>query len=425
MDSDNLSNMPRETKVPLRVAILVSQFPNIVQTYILNHIISLKNSGTVTAIIAVSNPKQTEVHPAVHEYDLMSEVIYINTVKVSELKQIFTLPLYEPRYLSALNKVFFSNLWKTYGIKYGIKAILTAKILSTHDFDLIHSHTLISSYEYLYLKDIFRIPIITTFHGFEPKNSKTLAIEKTQLVLRKTDAFIVNTCFAQKQLTDMGCQKDKIHIIPQGTNTIDFPYKSRKISKKQPIIILSVGRLSIEKGFHVAINAMAKVVKHFPDIKYHIIGSGPEETNLSKLINRLGLQKTVKIYGAVSTENLLTHYSSAHMFILPSIDFRDGSHTETQGVVLQEAQSSGIPIIASKTGGIPEVIKNGETGLLFDEENDAQLAQLIESLINDKDLYQNLSIQARKDVEDNYSIDVVGARLMDVYKNTLSKSNES
>ena len=409
----------------MRIAILISQFPNIVQTYILNHIIFLKNSGADTVIIATYNPKQKETHPAVNKYNLINETIYINTDGVSALKQIFTLPLHKPRYLSILKRVAFSSLWKRYGKKYGIKAVLTAKILPANGFDIIHSHSLINSYKYLYLKEIFHTPIITTFHGFEPKSSKPLADKKIRFVLEKTDAFIVNTRFAQTQLTDLGCHKGKIHIIPQGTNTADFPYKSRKISKKHPIIILSVGRLSIEKGFHIAIKAIAKAVKHFPDIKYHIIGSGPEEADLTALIHRLDLQETVKIYGSVSTDELLNHYSNAHMFILPSIDFQDGSHTETQGVVLQEAQSSGIPVIASKTGGIPEVIKDGKTGLLFDEKNDTQLAELIESLITNSDLYQSLSLQARKDVENNYSIDAIGAQLLHVYKSTLSKINES
>ena len=218
----------------------------------------------------------------------------------------------------------------------------------------------------------------------------------------------------------MGCKKEKVYIIPQGTNTADFPYLPRTILKEQPIIILSVGRLSIEKGFHVAIKAINIAVKRFPNIQYHIVGSGPEESNLTELIQSLGLQETIKIYGSVSTGTLLTHYSNAHIFILPSIDFRDGSHTETQGVVIQEAQSCGIPVIASKTGGIPEVVKDGTTGLLFNEENDAQLAQLIDSLIINTDFYQDLGVQARKDVEDNYSIDVIGSRLIDTYKKILS-----
>ena len=165
----------------MRAIILVRQFPNIVQTYILNHIISLKNLGTDTAIIAVSDPKQSEIHPAVNQYNLMSETIYINTVRYGALSQVFTYPLH----LSNFNKALFSSLWTKYGIKYGLKAVLTAKSLPIHNCDVIHSHTLISSYEYLYLKDIFHIPIITTFHGFEPKSSKQLAAKKIQTVFEK------------------------------------------------------------------------------------------------------------------------------------------------------------------------------------------------------------------------------------------------
>ena len=280
MHSPKSANMNREIKKPLRVAILVRQFPNIVQTYILNHIVSLRNSGADTVIIAESNPKQAETHPAVKKYNLISDTVYINTDGANILKQIFTIPLYRPRYLSAIKKIIFSGLWKQYGFKYGIKAALSAKSLSVCEFDIIHSHTLFSSYEYLYLKDVFNIPIITTFHGLEPKSSKPLSTEKISIVLEKVNAFIVNTRFARKQLSDMGCEQNKIHIIPQGTNTDNFPFIPRAISAGDDITILSVGRLSIEKGFHIAIKSIAKLIKKYPTIKYHIVGSGPEEENL-------------------------------------------------------------------------------------------------------------------------------------------------
>lgn len=411
--------MNSEIKNNLRVAILVRQFPNIVQTYILNHIISLKNVGVDTVIIATANPRQAETHPEVNEYNLMDETMYINTGRANLLKQIFTLPLYKPNYFSAFLKILFSSIWKQYGLLYGIKALVTAKSLSSGVFDIAHSHTLISSYEYLYYKKIFNIPLVTTFHGFEPKSSKSLADKKVQLVLENVDAFVVNTVFARKQLTDLGCEKEKIHIIPQGTNIANFPYKQRIISKDKPIAILSVGRLSIEKGFHVAVKAIAKLVHLYPNIQYCIIGSGPEEQPLIRLIKDLEIQSFVKLHGPASTEALLSNYSDAHIFILPSIDFRDGSHTETQGVVLQEAQSSGIPVVASKTGGIPEIIHDKKTGLLFDEEDDEQLAQVLEKLISDKDLYNNLSEQARQDVEMNLSTEAISKRMLSLYKQVL------
>lgn len=400
----------------MQIAILVQQFPNIVQTYIISPLVLFKKAGIKATIVAIVDPKQNETHPYVEHYSLRKDTIYIDPDPRSLFKQILKAPFYRPRYLTAIFKVILSKLWINYGTKYTIKAILYSRSLAAGSYNIVHSHTLFSSYEYLFLRDIFNIPLVTTFHGLEPKNAQPLAEKKVTLVLNNTDAFIVNTVFAQQQLTSMGCEKDKIHIIPQGTDTSDFPFIQREITEDKPIVILSVGRLSIEKGFHIAVKAISRLVPQHPTIEYRIIGSGPEEKTLTQLSEQLGIQQNVLIHGSVSTDELLSHYSDAHIFVLPSIDFRDGSHTETQGVVLQEAQSSGIPVIASRTGGIPEVIKDRETGLLFEEENDTQLSQLIESLINDKEQYETISEQARKDVEENYSIEVIGGRLIDLYK---------
>jgi glycosyltransferase involved in cell wall biosynthesis len=408
--------MSHKHEKTMRIAILVQQFPNIVQTYIISPLVLFKKAGIKATIIAIFDPIQNETHPYVEQYGLRKDTIYIDPEPRKLLTQILKAPLYRPRYLASIFNVVFSKLWKTYGTKYTIKAILYCRSLATGSYDIVHSHTLFSSYEYLFLKDIFSIPLVTTFHGLEPKNAQPLAANKVEMVLKNTDAFIVNTVFAQQQLTGMGCNKDKIHIIPQGTDTADFPFLQREITSEKPIVILSVGRLSIEKGFHIAVKAISSLAPQHPGIQYRIIGSGPEEKTLTRLCEQLGIQQHIHIHGSVSTDELLSHYSEAHIFVLPSIDFRDGSHTETQGVVLQEAQSSGIPVIASRTGGIPEVIKDRKTGLLFEEENDTQLSQLIESLIDDREQYRTIAQQARKDVEENYSIEVIGERLIKLYE---------
>lgn len=411
--------MNKDNKSPIRIAVLVRMFPNIVQTYVLNHILSLKWAGINTLIIAEKDPVQNETHPLVLTNKLLDETLYVRVNADNIFKQIFISPFTSNGYLSVMWKILSSDIWKQRGFKYGIKALIRARALSRHGFDIVHSHSLFSSYDYLFLKDVFSIPIATTFHGLVPKNIKMLETDKIESVIQSSDAFFVNTKFARRQLTDYGCPLNKIHIIPQGTNTADFAFKPRNIASDRPINIISVGRLSIEKGFHIAVEAIAKLMKQHPDIRYHIIGGGVEEQNLTNLIHNLGIVANVEIAGSVSTDKLLSFYNEAHIFILPSIDFRDGSHTETQGVVLQEAQSSGIPVIASRTGGIPEVVIDGETGLLFDEKNVTQLSQLIEILINNSDLYQKLSYQARRDVEDNYSTNAICNRLINVYQSTL------
>ncbi|MCK4709514.1 MAG: glycosyltransferase family 4 protein [Gammaproteobacteria bacterium] len=411
--------MRNNKHTPLKVAILVRKFPNIVQTYVLNHILSLIKTGATILIIAERKQKHGEIHPRVMEHKLLDKTLYLPADLGNFFNLLGNIPFTNLNYLSKLRGIIFSNIWKDYGIKYGIKSFFRVRMLANQDIDIIHSHSLFSSYDYLFLKDYFSIPLTTTFHGLVPKDVEMLETDKIKTVVNISDAFFVNTKFARQQLLDFDCPIDKIHIIPQGTNLEDFPFKSRSITKDQPVIILSVGRLSIEKGFHVAIKGFASIAARYPNINYHIIGSGPEDQHLQEQINDSKLGDRVKIFGSVSTEELLSHYASAHIFILPSIDFRDGSHTETQGVVLQEAQSSGIPVIASRTGGIPEVIKDGETGLLCDEENHAQLSRHIESLISNSDLYQTLQSQARKDVEDNYSTDAICQRLIKVYNRIL------
>ena len=414
------SDRPDQSRRCFDVAVLVPMFPNIVQTYVLNHIISLIEAGCNTTIFAVRDPGQDKVHPDVDNYALRRNTHYIYSSSPHVLRAIREIPVFSLRYWRSVTRIIFSDIWRRYGLTYGIQSILQARALCKAEFELSHSHSLFESYRYLFLKEVFGIPMVTTFHGLVPNDVKMLEQSKIESVLASCSAFLVNTRFASKQLIDMGCDTDKIHIIPQATNTQDFPFTTRVIKTDEPIIVLSVGRLSVEKGFHVAIRAIARLVDTFPNIEYRIIGSGIEHERLSEQISEAGLQDNVTLCGGVSTEELKAHYAEAHIFVLPSIDFRDGTHTETQGVVLQEAQSSGIPIIASRTGGIPEVIKDGATGLLFDEENDQQLAALLSRIIKDETYYERLCQQARKDVEDNYSISVIRDRLFSIYESALA-----
>ncbi len=404
---------------PIKLAILTRMFPNIVQTYVLNHILSMKEAGIKTLIVAERDPHQNEIHPRATENGLIEETLYIDTEKDKLRQQLANVPVTSISYLLTVLRILFSRTVFRHGIFYTIKTLARAVLKSAHKTDIIHSHSLFSTYDYLFMKEVFSIPITTTFHGLVPKNVKMLESDKIKAVLDTGDAFFVNTDFALKQLTGLGCPREKIHIIPQGTHVQDFPFVPRCINSDKEIIILSVGRLSIEKGFHIAIESIANLITRFPNIRYHIVGGGIEEDNLKAQIKQSGLEDVVTIFGAISTGSLLEHYTSAHIFVLPSIDFRDGSHTETQGVVLQEAQSSGVPIIASRTGGIPEIIKHCETGLLVDEESVGQLSDSIEMLITDKNLYQALHVKGRKDVEDNYSTEVICKRLTDVYEDIL------
>lgn len=406
----------------MHIAILVPMFPNMVQTYIVSTIVGLKQLGHKTTIIAKKCGEYTSLPPAVSEHQLLSDTIYINTDGFRLAKNLFHLPLLNKKYWRILLKLFSSNIRESFGLRYFLKSLVYGKILATKNIDIIHSHSFFTSYDYIFIKEVFDIPIVATFHGHIPKGVKKLSPEKVEKVLFWVDTFFVNTPFSKQQLLDMGCAEDKIKIIPQGTDISAFPYTQKIISDKNIIRILTVGRLSIEKGHAVALHAIALLANEYANIEYHIVGDGPERENITSLIKELHLDDKVTLHGLLASEDLNELYSNSHIFILPSIDLHDGFHVETQGVVLQEAQSSGLAVIASRTGGIPDIIKDQETGLLFDEGNEIDLAEAIKHLILNPKQFDHLCLNGRKDVETRFDINVICDSLASTYKENINQS---
>ena len=357
------------------VAIAVPVFPNIVQTYIINQLTAFKAMGVNFSIIAQKRGIYEQLPPLINEYHLLDDATYISTEPSEIPRALFTLPLLNPHYRHALKKILSFNGLDKYDYHYRLKALIRCRALAFKDFDIFHSHSMFSSFNYLFMKEVLSIPMITTYHGHVPRGVNKLDDRKFKLVLDKGDAFIVNTSFARNELAQLGCQPDKIHMIPQGTNLDQFPFKERKINLKDKIILLTVGRLSIEKGHHIAIEALAALADQFPTLEYHIVGDGPAKKELVHLCRQLNLMGKVKFHGFQTGDELLRNFANAHIFVLPSIDTKDGYAVETQGVVLQEAQACGIPVIGSHTGGIPDVINHGITGLLYNESDPLELAR--------------------------------------------------
>lgn len=397
----------------LSVAITVPVFPNIVQTYILSQLATFKKMGINVSIIARKKNIYKQLPPIIREHQLLDDAIYISTEPSKLPGEIISLPFMNATYRDAFLRLLAFRSWSGYERSYRYKALVLARALAYRPFDIIHSHSMFASYNYLFMKDVLSIPLVTTYHGQLPKGVNKLDDYKLKMVLKKGDAFLVNTCFAKEELIGMGCPAETILIIPQGTNLDNFTFQKRKIDPGKRIVLLTIARLSIEKGHQVAIEAIRELAEQFPTLEYHIVGEGPERARLTNLSMDYGLKERVVFHGFKTGEELRKVFSSAHIFVLPST-------METQGVVLQEAQASGIPVIGSRTGGIPDVIRDNDTGLLFSELNHHELANKVHGLILDPDQYNNLSTSGRKDVEQRFDINLICKNLVGIYTDILS-----
>jgi colanic acid/amylovoran biosynthesis glycosyltransferase len=412
----------------MKIAIVVPIFPNIMQPYILNHILFLKDRDMLSKIIASTGKETFHDKLKSNANHIFDNVIYINTCGFKNVFRELLASLCRSNIFWIIKESLMPFQLidlKKYGAIYFIKKVAKQQVLFNSSFDIIHSHSLFSSYDFLFLKEHYNIPLLTTYHGDWPQGVQPLAHHKIEQVLNTGDMFLVNTQFAKKKLLSLGCNESKVIILPQGIDLEQFYFVDRFLQFEK-IILLSVTRLSTEKGLHYAIEAVAHFSQHI-NVEYRIVGDGPEMQSLKSLAETLRVMDKVKFLGCLNQKQLIDQYKEAHILLHPSVHVNNGA-TETQGVVMQEAQAMGLPVIATKIGGIPECIKDGETGLLVEDKNAHAIAQKIQFLLDHPDHYKALSLAGRRDVEDRFDINKIGARLLTIYKNVidqLSRTNKT
>lgn len=312
------------------------------------------------------------------------------------------------------------------GFRSWLKSLVQTPLLAKSCFDLVHAHYLIGGYQFLSIARLLGVPLVTTFHGLPviecgPEISGAKATE----LFREGSLFLVNTRFAKSQLEGLGCRPEKIRILPQGLRLEDFPYRPRPYPREGPTVLLTVARLSGEKGHRYALQAVRLLRDRDRQVEYRIVGTGPEKVELEKLIRELRLEDCVFIRGERTDAELRREYEEAHILILPSVKDISGSHhTETQGIVIQEAQASGVITIASETGGIPECVDNGRSAFLVPERDPEALAERITWLLDNPERWPTWQREGRLWVETHYAMEKIGKRLWDTYGEMIASHKQ-
>ncbi len=406
----------------MKIAFIVTSFPTISETFILNQITGLLDMGHNVEIFAKFNPNEKKVHPNVEKYRLMKHVHYFNMPYnkiVRILKAIFLIidNFYKDpvKILKSLNFIEYGKDSLNLTILYVLINFLKRK------FDIIHSHFGLNGTIGIYLKKV-GIPgkYVTSFHGYDVNSYPKIAgYDVYKDLFEKGDIFTANTNFTKQQVVKLNCPENKIVILPVGLRIEKFKFSPKKIRRKESIKILTVGRLVEKKGHKYAINAIANVISKYKNIKYIIAGDGPLKRDLEYQVESLGVSNYVEFLGAVDEDEVLKLYHQAHIFILPSITARDGDR-EGQALVLQEAQAVGLPVISTRHNGIPEGVLDGKSGFLVLEKDVDALADRLEYLIEHPEIWPKMGRAGRKFVEAHYGIDKLNNRLVEIYQKLLN-----
>lgn len=181
------------------------------------------------------------------------------------------------------------------------------------------------------------------------------------------------------------------------------PQAHHRIHRSEgPFELLAVGRLVEKKGFVYLVRACAALKNAGVAFACTIIGEGPERSRLAALISELGLEREVHLADALPHATVMSRYADADLLVAPSIEAADGDRDGIPNVVL-EAMASGLPVLATGAGSLPEIVRNGGTGIVVPPKNEAELARGIQTLFADAALRAQLAQNAASALAEEFS----------------------
>jgi glycosyltransferase involved in cell wall biosynthesis len=294
-------------------------------------------------------------------------------------------------------------------------------------YDIIHVHQFLypAFVSILIGKKVLKKPvlIISTSSGrtSDVEMLKRLPAGCFQLkfLLKETDYLVAISKATSEDFKQIGYSESRIIYIPNG---VEIPFTG-KISYNQGLNVLTTARLIKEKGVDILLRAWANVLEQEKALKLAIMGNGPLVSELKGLAQSLGLVNLVDFKGI--TYDVAQHLRDADLFILPS-------RSEGLSVALLEAMSHGIPCIATNIGGNSELLRGGRTrispggymiaenGLLVNPDDVKGLTEAILYFVRDERAREEIGKRARKFIQENYSIDLVAERYIDLYECMLA-----
>ena len=259
-------------------------------------------------------------------------------------------------------------------------------------------------------------PALVSFHGADVlvDMQKPVYRRATEEMLSLVKRVLVRSDSLRQAVIDLGCAPEKIEIQRTGIPVGEFPFRERSIPGNGQWRLLQAGRLIGKKGLKTTLRAFAKFRKEFPAARLTIAGEGPQLAELQSLARELHLAKAIDFAGFVSQEKLRELFYNAHIFLHPSETGRDGNQEGVPNSML-EAMASGLPVFATRHGGIPEAVENNVSGILVNERDHGALADGLIEILKSPDRLRTMGCLASESVARNFSQTEQARRLEEIY----------
>jgi phosphatidylinositol alpha-1,6-mannosyltransferase len=255
----------------------------------------------------------------------------------------------------------------------------------------------------LVVKRLYKTPYIIYLHGGDMAGYTRWRTVRRVVgaILRSAELVVVNSAFTRDYYRGLGFDLPRVEILTMPVSLerfspdLDVAPVRLRYGLDGARVLLTVGRLVARKGHDLVIKSLPRVVESVGDVRYIIVGSGPEEERLRALTQAMNCAERVIFARSVSDEEIPLLYAACDVFVMPSraLATRDG--VEGFGIVFLEAGASGKPVVGGRSGGISEAVVDGTTGLLVDPFSTNELESTLITLLGDRGQAKRLGAEGR------------------------------
>lgn len=388
----------------LKIAVVPRTFPEVSQTFVLDHVTGLLERGHDLRIFA-DQAEGAPLHADVGRYQLKARFRVWPQMAQSGVKRVY-------QFAAALPDLSVHRaLCATRGgsrnplIGRGGGLLLNAALMNAEGkFDMVHAHFGRQGERMAWLikHRIVSARLVVSLHGFDVNRPLAQGQFPYSLMFEQAHRIIVTTDFMARQAQALGCPPHKLVQLPIGIRTEHFAFAERQWRPQQPLQLLAVARLVPQKGIDYALRAVAALAARGVSLQYTIVGEGPMRAALEALAAELGIAGSVRFTGALNREALAEHFARAHLFLFTPVKVAEGDE-EGQGLVVQEAQACGLPVLATRHGGVAEGVLEGRSAVLAQQGDAEDLQRALCELLDRYRDWPAMGRAGREWVEARYS----------------------
>lgn len=285
-----------------------------------------------------------------------------------------------------------------------------AAILESEKIDVVHARSRVPALVAWLACRRAQVPLVTTCHGYYRRHPLSYVMGWGKIVI------VASRIIGKRMRDDFGVPQRKLRLIHRGVNLDEFTWAPPRMPDRSAPVVGVIGRLTPIKGHPLFLKAMARVARVYPGLKIRIVGdaSKPQyKEELAALVRSLGLSSNVEFLG--TRYDIPALLSGMNVLCVPSVG------EEAFGRTVIEAGACGVPVVATRMGGLIDILEDGHNGFLVSPDDPRELADAVLKLLKEPSLCRKVSEALRRKVESEFSLDRMFSQTLDVYREAVSR----